>query len=146
MGRLDFSLASRLDLVLHKRWETLALVPNFCGSFFFPPKIYLFLHERHRERQRHRQREKQGPCREPDAGLDPRTPGSRLEPKADAQLLSHPGIPLFFFKYFIYLFMRQRERGRDTGRGRSRVPSGSPMWDWIPGPQDHTKPSRHPAV
>ena len=38
-----------------------------------------------RERQRHRQREeKQAPCREPDAGLGPGTPGSRPEPKADA--------------------------------------------------------------
>ena len=44
-----------------------------------------------RERQRHRQREKQAPCREPDAGLDPRTLGSHPEPKADAQPLSHPG-------------------------------------------------------
>ena len=41
--------------------------------------IYLFIHERHthRERQRHRQREKQAPCREPDVGLDPGSPGSR---------------------------------------------------------------------
>eukprot|EP00071_Canis_lupus_P038742 XP_022272299.1 uncharacterized protein LOC102151387 isoform X3 [Canis lupus familiaris] len=46
-----------------------------------------------RERQRHRQREKQAPCRGPDVGLNPGTPGSRPEPKADAQLLSHPGIP-----------------------------------------------------
>ena len=45
------------------------------------------------ERQRHRQREEQGPHREPDAGLDPGTPGSHLEPKADAQPLSHPGVP-----------------------------------------------------
>ena len=44
-------------------------------------------------RERHRQREKQAPCREPDAGLDPRTPGSHPEPKADAQPLSHPGVP-----------------------------------------------------
>ena len=28
------------------------------------------------ERERHRQREKQAPCREPDVGLDSRTPGS----------------------------------------------------------------------
>ena len=28
------------------------------------------------ERQRHRQKEKQAPCREPDVGLDPRSPGS----------------------------------------------------------------------
>ena len=47
-----------------------------------------------RERQRHRQKEKQAPCREPDVGLDPGTLGSRPEPKADTQLLSHPGVPL----------------------------------------------------
>ena len=45
------------------------------------------------ERQRHRQREKQAPCREPDVGLDPRSPGSRPGPKAGAKPLSHPGIP-----------------------------------------------------
>ena len=51
-----------------------------------------------RERQRHRQREKQTPCREPDVGLDPETVGSYPEPKADAQPLSHPGVPgLFIF-------------------------------------------------
>ena len=43
------------------------------------------------KRQRHSWREKQAPPREPDAGLDPRTPGSHLEPKADAQPLSHAG-------------------------------------------------------
>ena len=31
--------------------------------------------------------------REPDKGLDPRTLGSRPEPKVDAQLMSHPGAP-----------------------------------------------------
>ena len=31
----------------------------------------------------------------------------------------------------------ERERGRDTGRGRSGIPAGSPMWDSIPGLQDH---------
>ena len=34
-----------------------------------------------RERQRHRQREKQAPCREPDVGLNPGSPGSRPGPK-----------------------------------------------------------------
>ena len=54
-----------------------------------------FIHERHREKEkkRHRQREKQAPCREPDAGLDPGTPGLRPRPKAGAKPLSHPGIP-----------------------------------------------------
>ena len=45
------------------------------------------------DRERHRQREKQAPCGEPDVGLDPRTPGSRPKPKADAQSLGHPGVP-----------------------------------------------------
>ena len=36
----------------------------------------------------------QAPCREPDVGLDPRILGSRPEPKADAQPLSHPEAPL----------------------------------------------------
>ena len=43
-------------------------------------RFYLFILERHRERQRHRhrQREKQAPCREPDVGLDPGSPGHTL--------------------------------------------------------------------
>ena len=46
-----------------------------------------------RERQRHRQGEKQPPCREPDVGLDPGTPGSCLGLKADTQLLNPPPTP-----------------------------------------------------
>ena len=54
-----------------------------------------------RERQRPRQREQQAPCREPDVGLDPRTPGSRPEPKADAQPLSHQVSPNMAFLIFL---------------------------------------------
>ena len=51
------------------------------SDFVFVFKIfYLFIHrDTHRERgggQRPRQREKQAPCREPNVGLDPRSPGS----------------------------------------------------------------------
>ena len=62
------------------------------SPFFF--LVILFIHERHRksERQRHRRREKQAPCKEPDVGLNPETPGSCPELKAGAQLLSHPGV------------------------------------------------------
>ena len=39
--------------------------------FFFKPRFYLFIHERHtREGQRPRQKEKQAPCREHDVGLN----------------------------------------------------------------------------
>ena len=59
------------------------------NSTSFKDFIHLFM----RHKERYRQREKQVPCREPDVGLDPGTLGSRPEPKADAQLLSHPGVP-----------------------------------------------------
>ena len=49
---------------------------------------------RDRERQRHSQREKQDSHREPNVGLDPGTPGSLPEPKADTQPLTHPGVPI----------------------------------------------------
>ena len=39
------------------------------------------------------QREKQAPGREPNVGLDPRSPGSRPGLKAGVKPLSHPGIP-----------------------------------------------------
>ena len=53
-------------------------------------RVYFLIHEK----QRHRQREKQAPYGEPNVGLDPRTPGSGPEPKADAQPLSHSGVPI----------------------------------------------------
>ena len=42
------------------------------------------------------------PFREPDVELDPRTRGSRPEPKADAQPLSHPGAShsIFLMKFY----------------------------------------------
>ena len=60
-------------------------------------KDFIYSRETQRERQIHRQREKQAPCREPDMGLNPGTPGPCPELKADAQPLSHPGVPLYKF-------------------------------------------------
>ena len=42
---------------------------------FLKDFIYLFIQRERRERQRHRQREKQAPCRKPNMGLDPGSPG-----------------------------------------------------------------------
>ena len=54
-----------------------------------------FIYSWETERERDRQREKQAPCREPDVGFDPRTPGSLPGPMAGTKPLSHPGIPKF---------------------------------------------------
>ena len=50
--------------------------------------------------------------------------------------IAHKYIKLFLKRFYLFIHQRQRERGRDTGRGRSRLYSGSPMWDSIPGLQD----------
>ena len=78
-----------------EKWPHLPTSLPYCSSLapdllFFFLRFYLLIHERHRGRQR---QEKQAPCREADMGLDPGTPGSRPEPKVDAQPLSHPGVP-----------------------------------------------------
>ena len=35
------------------------------------------------------------------------------------------------------IVIERGERGRDIGRGRSKLHAGNPMWDSIPGHQDH---------
>ena len=55
--------------------------------------IYLFMRDIEREAETYAEGEA-APCREPDMELDPRTRGSWPEPKADAQPLRHPGVPL----------------------------------------------------
>ena len=63
---------------------------------------------RHRERQRYRQKEKQAPCREPDMGLDPGSPGPGPGLKVGTKPLSHLGCPkwvIFMGKIFLTLMM-----------------------------------------
>lgn len=54
----------------------------FFQKVFLKDFTCLFMRERETERQRHKQREKQVPCREPDVGLDPGSPGSHPGLKA----------------------------------------------------------------
>ena len=83
----------------HGRWAGAimgSIVCPKCLLLLLNLKKFFFLkispiHETHRKRQR----QKQAPHKEPDVGLDPRTRGSCPEPKADAQPLSHPGIPAY---------------------------------------------------
>ena len=55
--------------------------------------------ERGRDKGRGRSRLPHGGA---DAGLDPMTPGSCPEAKADAQPLSHPGAPMCLFSKYIF--------------------------------------------
>ena len=74
--------------------------PNRCatqGSQFrqFFKRFYLFIHKTHTHREAETQAEGEAGSihREPDVGLDPRSPGSHPGPKAGAKPLRHPGIP-----------------------------------------------------
>ena len=68
-------------------------MPPIFLFYLFKDFIYLFTIDIERERGRDRQREKQASRKEPVAGLDPGSPGSRPGPKAGAKPLRHPGIP-----------------------------------------------------
>ena len=106
------------------------LVSSFGFSFLFK-KIFLSIlsGETHRERQR----EKQTPYGDPDAELDPRTPGSCPELKADTQPLGHPGLPLLGFLYRLscHCWSRSlREHGHwltpELDPGKRRLLTSSP--------------------
>ena len=90
-----------------------------------------------------REKQKQAPCREPNAGLDPGTPGSCPVPKAGAKLLSHPE-KLFLKIFYLFICHRERESQRaQVGRmaevereaGNFSAQQGSPTepQGWIPG-------------
>ena len=51
------------------------------------------MRDTHRERKRQKQKEKEDPFRETNVRFDPGTTRSCSQPKADAQPLSHPGVP-----------------------------------------------------
>ena len=101
-----------------------ALSPDFFPFFFSFLRFYLFM--RDRERQRHRQRDEQTPCKKPDVGLDPRTLGSCPESKADAQPLSHPGVPISSF------FLRGTAPNVMTLPTHIFVVPGATAVEWVP--------------
>ena len=79
-GNQEMNPANGGDEVRRGLWEgsTCCHCPHgTIGQVVFLFFKILFIHERHREKksQRHRQREKQAPCREPNAGPDPGSPG-----------------------------------------------------------------------
>ena len=59
-------------------WLSLSLPQHPLFFFFF----FIFYLSIQRERERERQREEQAPCRKPDVGLDPGSPGSHPGLKA----------------------------------------------------------------
>ena len=61
---------------------------------------------RHTERGRDRQREKQAPRREPDVGLDPRSPRIMPWTEGGAKPLGHPGCLAMGFLTSVHLFFK----------------------------------------
>ena len=127
--------------------------------FFFKDFIYSFMIDTHTQRQR----KKQAPRREPNVGLDPRTPGPCLDRRQAPNCWATQGSPaepprdpsfFFFLKDFIYLFMKdtQRERQRHKQRKKQaprREPNagldpGTP--GSRPGPKAGAKPLSHPGI
>ena len=111
-----------------------------CKLFFFIVYLFMIVTQRERERARDTGRGRSR-LHAPGARRELRSWVSRIAPwaKGRRQTAAPPRDPLlFFFKDFVYLFMRDRERGRDTGRERSGLHAGSPVWwDSILGLQDH---------
>ena len=68
------------------------LILWFRKFIFFKDFIFLFMRV-YTQREAETQAERDAPCRKPDAGLDPGSPGSFPGLKAALNLLSHPGIP-----------------------------------------------------
>ena len=69
--------------------------------------MYLFMKDAKREAVG-----EEAPCRDPDGKLDPRILRSRLESKAEAQPLSHPGISI---QRVLSRFHAQSSTEPDTG-------------------------------
>ena len=66
-------------------------LPNCCYYFL---RFYLFIHEIEREREAEKQAEGEaGSPQGAQCGTPSRIPEPCLQLKADAQLLSHPGVP-----------------------------------------------------
>ena len=81
-------------------------INNFSTVLVWVSKKY-FIHLLMRDTEREAGTEAAGGAGSPwgDVGLNPRTPGSQPEPKADTQPLSHPGARSFFLCLFFNLFL-----------------------------------------
>ena len=82
-----------------EQWDSVSQHPlHPCFFFFFN---ILLINER----------EKQAPRGEPEVGFNPRTLGSRPEPKADARPRSHPGVP-HLLPFMHHHFLNQKVLGQ----------------------------------
>ena len=75
------------------------LKPQFLSFFFLKTFIYLFIHETQREAETGEADSMQGAR----YGTQSWILGSSPEPKADAQRLSHPGVPTVYFLITVIL-------------------------------------------
>ena len=100
-----------------------------------------------------REREKQAPCREPDAGLDPATPGLHPETKIDAQPLRHPGIPTDNFLMFNWTFLFNQTalyltltfKNKEISNIQFAAPHSSPLYPCLNSHQFHESNLLYPT-
>ena len=107
----------------------------FQVSIIFKNILFIQLWETQREREREAETQAEGEAgsmhREPDAGFDPGSPGSRPGPKAGAKPLRHPGIPVTWFLNGSSLDLGQVQRSRRKGQHSPvlSLPTESKYWD-----------------
>ena len=144
---------------LNVYWPFRGPLGFFIFSVLFFERFYLFIHERHREREAETQAEGEaGSPQVAQCGTWSWDWDDAPEPKADAQPLSHLGVPhfqWFFFLnkiLFIYSWETQREREAETqSEGEARSTQGaqrgtrSRVSRIRPWAESSAKPRSHPG-
>ncbi|XP_048961499.1 transmembrane protein 39A isoform X3 [Canis lupus baileyi] len=92
-------ISARLVLLTLCGWVLCWTLVNLFRSHSVLNLLFLGYPDTQRERQRHRQREKQAPCREPDVGLDPGSPGSHPRLQAALNRCATGAACICYFSY-----------------------------------------------
>ena len=105
-------------------------ITSFIFFYFLFFKDFVYLWERERERER--QREKQAPCREPDVGLDPGTPGSHPGLKVALNHWATQGSPSPVL-YSEYHNSSSKHCKAISETGNCDSPAFNPLWEPMSG-------------
>ena len=106
-----------------------------CFQYTIFKRFYFFIHESHTEREAETWAEGEAGSLQGTWCRDsiPRTPGSLPEPKADAQWLSHPGVPLKKSVYPVWCSNSKPpdQESQALPTEPVRCPGSKPLLNWI---------------